>query len=89
MLHYIRNNHGRFSVYESHRIAEITSNSDVRKWHHVPGSINVADDCTGGIEMCDLIPECRWINGPKFLMFTEDGGQEAKVHQNLMTVNWK
>ena len=72
VLHYIRNTHRRFSVYVSHRVAEITSNSDVTKWHHVSGLINVADDCTRWIEMCDLTPECRWINGPKFLMLTED-----------------
>ena len=72
VLHYIRNTHRRLCVYVSHRVAEITSNSNVRKWHHVPGSINVANDCTREIEICDLTPECRWINGPKFLMLTED-----------------
>ena len=72
VLHYIRNNHRRFSVYVSHRVAEIASTSDGKEWHHVPGSMNVADDCTRGIEMCDLTPECRWISGPTFLMLSKD-----------------
>ena len=67
MLHYISNTHRRFSVYVSHRVAEIVSNSDVKEWHHIPGAMNVADDCTRGMEIRDLIPECRWISGPKFL----------------------
>ena len=36
------------------------------------GSMNVADDCTRGIEMCDLTPECQWISGPTFLVLSED-----------------
>ena len=67
VLHYISNTHRRFSVYVSHRVAEIVSNSDVKEWHHIPGAMNVADDCTRGIEIRDLTPECRWISGPKFL----------------------
>ena len=67
VLHYISNTHRRFSVYVSHRVAEIISNSDVKEWHHIPGAMNVADDCTRGIEIRDLTPECRWISGPKFL----------------------
>ena len=72
VLHYVRNTHRRFSVYVSHRVAEIVSTSDVKEWHHVPGSMNVADECTRGIEMCDLTPACRWISGPTFLMLSED-----------------
>ena len=67
VLHYISNAHRRFSVYVSHRVAEIVSNSDIKEWHHIPGAMNVADDCTRGIEIRDLTPECRWISGPKFL----------------------
>ena len=29
--------------------------------------MNVADDCTRGIEIRELTPECQWISGPKFL----------------------
>ena len=36
----------------------------------MPGSMNVADDCTRGIEMCDLTTE--WITGPTFLVLSED-----------------
>ena len=36
----------------------------------MPGSMNVADDCTRGIETCDLTTE--WISGPTFLVLSED-----------------
>ena len=58
VLHYIRNTHRRFSIYVSHRVAEIVSTSDVKEWHHVPGSMNVAEDCTRGLEMCHITREC-------------------------------
>ena len=66
-LHYISNTHRRFSVYVSHRVAEIVSNSDVKEWHHIPGAMNVADDCTRGMQIRDVTPECQWISGLKFL----------------------
>ena len=72
VLHYISNTQRRFSVYVSHRVAEIVSNSDIKEWHHIPGAMNVADDCTRGIEIHDLTPESRWISGPEFLTLPEE-----------------
>ena len=34
--------------------------------------MNVADDCTRGIEIRDLTPESRWISGPEFLTLPEE-----------------
>ena len=59
-------------MYVSHRVAEIVSHSDIKEWHHIPGAVNVADDCTRGIEIHDLTPESRWISGPKFLTLPEE-----------------
>ena len=67
VLQFISNTHRRFSVYVSHRVAGIVSNSDIKEWHHFSGAMNVTDDCTRGIEIRDLTPECQWISGPKFL----------------------
>lgn len=71
VLHYLSNTQRRFSTYVSHRVAEIVSNSDVNDWHHIPGKMNVADDCTRGKDIQQLIPKCRWISGPEFLMLPE------------------
>ena len=59
-------------MYVSHRVAEIVSNSDIKESHHIPGAMNVADDCTRGIEIPDLTPESRWISGPEFLTLSEE-----------------
>ena len=49
---YLSNTQGRFSTYVSHKVAEIVvSNSDVKEMHHIPGEINVADNCTRGKEI--------------------------------------
>ncbi|KAL9974310.1 hypothetical protein ACROYT_G011331 [Oculina patagonica] len=71
VLHYLSNMQRRFSTYVSDRVAEITSNSDIKEWHHIPGTMNVADDCTRGKEFHELTPQCRWISGPEFLMLPE------------------
>lgn len=55
----------------SHRVAEIVSNLDVKEWHHIPGKMNVIDDCTRGKEIQELTPYCRWIIGLEFLMLHE------------------
>ena len=71
VLHYLSNTQRRFSTCVSHRVADIASNSDVKDWHHIPGKMNVADDCTRGIEIQELTPLCCWITGPEFLMLSE------------------
>ena len=72
VLHYVSNAQRSFSVYVSHRVAEITSKSDINEWHQIPGTMNVADDCTRGKEIQELTSKCRWISGPQFLMLPEE-----------------
>ena len=71
VLHYLSNTQRRFRTYVSHRVAEILSSSDVKEWYHIPGKMNVADDCTRGKEIQELTPKCRWITGPEFLVLPE------------------
>ena len=68
VLHYLSNTQRRFSTYMSHRVAEIVSNSSLCECRHIPGTINVADDCTRGKEIFELTPQSRWISGPDFLL---------------------
>ena len=58
VLHYISNTQRRFSTYVSHRVVEIVSSSDVKEWHHIPGKMNVADDCTRGKDVQEVTPQC-------------------------------
>ena len=71
VLHYLSNTQRRYSTYVSHRVAEIASTSDVKEWHHTPGKMNVADDCTRAKEMHELTPQCRWISGPELFILAE------------------
>lgn len=72
VLHYIGNTQRRFSMFVSHRVAEIPSTSVVKEWRHVPGALNIADDDTRGKDIHDLTPECRWIDGPALLVLPEE-----------------
>ena len=45
VLHYIRNENNRFSVFViSHRVNEIRSSSNIADWHFIDGKLNVAND---------------------------------------------
>ena len=46
--------------------------SDPEAWRHVPGRLNVADDCSRGLSAQDLLRDSRWINGLDFLLRDED-----------------
>ena len=51
---------------------EIKEVSDPETWRHVPGCLNVADDCLRGLTAQDLLQDSGWINGPYFLLQGED-----------------
>ena len=53
-------------MYISHRVAEITSKSDVREWGHIPGTTNVVDDSTRGKEIHESTPESGGSAVPNF-----------------------
>ena len=72
VLSYIKSQGTRFHTFVSNRVAEIKEVSDPETWRHVPGRLNVADDCSRGLSPQDLLQDCRWINGPNFLSQGED-----------------
>ena len=62
----------RFHAFVANRVAEIKEVSDPETWRHVPGRLNVADDCSRSLSAPDLLQDSRWINGPNFLSRSED-----------------
>ena len=72
VLSYIKSQGTRFHTFVANRVAEIKEVSDPEAWRHVPGRLNVADDCSRGLSAQDLLRDSRWINGPDFLSRGED-----------------
>ena len=72
VLSYIKSQGTRFHTFVANRVAEIKEVSDPETWRHVPGRLNVADDCSRGLSAQDLLQDSRWINGPNFLSQGED-----------------
>ena len=66
-MRYIRNENKRFSVFVSHRINEIRSNSNIADWHFIEGKLNVADDCSRVIKCKDFTSNSRYLKGTEFL----------------------
>ncbi|CAB4025206.1 Hypothetical predicted protein [Paramuricea clavata] len=72
VLQWIRSHSDRHPTFIANRIAEIQDNSDPSEWRHVPGRQNVADDASRGLQLANLDPECRWLNGPAVLTLLEE-----------------
>ena len=67
VLQYIYNESKRFKVFVGNRVSEIRENSEPEQWHHVSGEENPADDITRGLDISEMGPASRWVNGPEFL----------------------
>lgn len=80
-LQYIRNETRRFHTYVANRIHEIHESSEPEMWHHCPGTLNPADDCSRGLSASDITPDHRFLRGPDFLWRDEKEWPEVvKIH---------
>ena len=66
VLKYIRNKDKRFPVYVMHRVNEIKTHSAIDNWRHVPGDLDVADECTRS-SLTVRSTSSKWLTGPAFL----------------------
>ena len=83
VLSYIKSQGTRFHTFIANRVTEIKEVSDPEAWRHVPGCLNVADDCLRGLSAQDLLRDSRWINGPDFLLRGEDCWPNQVISQPL------
>ena len=81
ILPYIKSQGTRFHTFVSNRVAEIKEVSDPETWRHVPGRLNVADDCSRGLSAQDLLQDSQWINGPNVLSQGEDCWRNQSICQ--------
>ena len=73
VLSYIKSRGTRLHTFVANRFAEIKEVSDPEAWRHVPGRLNVADDCSRGhLSAQNLLRDSRWIDGPDLLLRGED-----------------
>ncbi|KAK2561737.1 hypothetical protein P5673_015113 [Acropora cervicornis] len=78
-LQYIKNETKRFQTFVANRVAEIHETSSPEQWHHIPGTMNPADDGSRGVGAQYFHAECRWWSGPKFLWEPEHMWPNAPV----------
>ncbi|XP_046555837.1 uncharacterized protein LOC124265090 [Haliotis rubra] len=77
VLHWIRADSLNFKAFVGVRIGEIQSTWNADHWRYVPTSLNVADDLSRGISVCEL--GGRWLHGPSFLH-----GPESQWPENIV-----
>ncbi|XP_059049478.1 uncharacterized protein LOC131844582 [Achroia grisella] len=93
-LSWIRSDARNFKAFVANRVGEISESTLPREWRWVPSELNVADDATC-ISAKSSIELNRWLNGPSFLMATEEqwpvepaadpvAGQDLKCHQTVL-----
>jgi DNA-binding transcriptional regulator YiaG len=60
-----------YQPFVANRIGEIQSVTQPTQWHYVPTDMNPADMVSRGARVSEL-SDCVWLNGPKFLMLSEE-----------------
>ena len=68
----IRGESKRHPAFTANRLSEILDASEPQQWCHCPGKLNSADDGSRGLKADAITPNCRWLNGPAFLLKSED-----------------
>ena len=68
----IRGESKRHPAFTANRLSEILDASEPQQWRHCPGKLNPADDGSRGLKADAITPNCRWLNGPAFLLPSED-----------------
>ena len=68
----IRGESKRHPAFTANRLSEIPDTSEPQQWRHCPGKLNPADDGSRGLKADSITPNCRWLNGPSFLLLSED-----------------
>ena len=87
VVQWIKNTKARHPTFIGNRIAEIHDVSKPSQWHHIPGKINVADDGSRGLPPECLTNECRWLNGPAFLLLSKDKWPEQCLGLDTFSVS--
>ena len=72
MIGQIRGESKRHPAFTANRLSEILDASEPQQWHHCPGKLYPADDGSRGLKADAITPNCRWLNGPAFLLLSED-----------------
>ena len=67
VLHCIKNNTKRFSVFVVNRLIIIEQNIELVYWRHAPSNLNPADLASRGIR-ANSSEMKKWIEGPEFLI---------------------
>ena len=62
----------RHPAFTANRLSEILDTSEPQQWRHCPGKLNPADDGSCGLRADAITSNCRWLNGPAFLLLSED-----------------
>lgn len=68
----IRGESKRNPAFTANRLSEILDTSEPRQWRHYSSKLSPADDGSRGLKADAITANCRWLNGPAFLLPSED-----------------
>jgi len=72
VLHSLRADCKRFSLFPRNRLQRILMHSKTYDWGYVNTKINPADKLTRGITAKRLVKDLNWLTGPNFLLSSPD-----------------
>ena len=68
----IRGESKRHPAFSAKMPSEILVTSEPQQWRHCPGKRNPTGDGSRGLKADAITPSCPWLNGPAFLLLSED-----------------
>lgn len=74
----------RHPAFTANRLSDILDTSELQQWSDCPGKLNHADDGSRGLKADAINPNCRWLNGPAFLLLSEDQWPEHISKSNFV-----
>ena len=66
----------RHPAFTAKWLSKILDTSGLQQWCHCPGKLNPADDGSHGLKAGAITQNCCWLNGPAFLLLSEDQWSE-------------
>ncbi|XP_042210750.1 uncharacterized protein LOC121858375 [Homarus americanus] len=67
VLKYIGNAGKRFHTFVAKKVLAIREVTDMKQWRHVSSEQNPVDDATRGVTSSQILENCRWTQGPRFI----------------------
>ena len=89
VMHWLNQDERPLQTFVRNAVIEIRRLSDLECWHHVEGSLNVADIGTRGVSVDEIKPGSTWQDGPTWMTLPESEFPVRTFEEIKLTIDEK